>query len=126
MSIRCSATIVKQLLRQLRLAWHCRDTGRIRRLTALVGLAEARLVAELADRPTMCQLPSYSPDYSPIEHLRRNVKREKTHSRYSPTFEALTTAVEAGLRHSHAHPAAVKQLMGTSLEEKAAHPQAAW
>jgi transposase len=84
-----------------------------------------QFISEHADRLTVYQLPSYSPDYNPIEHLWRNVKREKTHNRYFPTFEALTTAVEAGLQHFQAHPAAVKQLMGTYLEETAACPQAA-
>ena len=73
----------------------------------------------------MYQLPSYSPDYNPIEHLWRNVKREKTHTRYFPTFDTLTQAVEEGLSAFQADPAAVKQLMGTHLDEKAACPQAA-
>ena len=82
-------------------------------------------VAQHADRLTVYQLPAYSPDYNPIEHLWRNVKRDKTHNRYFPTFDVLTQAVEAGLSHFQAHPAEVKQLMGTYLEEHAACPQAA-
>jgi hypothetical protein len=82
-------------------------------------------VARHADRLTVYQRPSYSPDYKPIEHLWRNVKRSKTHNRYFPTFEALGAAVDAGLAHFTTHPAEVKQLMGTSLEEKAACPLAA-
>jgi transposase len=84
-----------------------------------------QFIAQHADRLTVHQLPSYSPDYNPIEHLWRNVKREKTHNRYFPTFDALTQAVEAGLSHFQAHPAEVKRLMGTYLEEHAACPQAA-
>jgi transposase len=71
------------------------------------------------------QLPSYSPDYNPIEHLWRNVKRDQTHNRYFPTFESLIQAVEDGLGHFQARPAAVKQLMGRYLEEQAACGQAA-
>lgn len=82
-------------------------------------------IAQHAERLTVYQLPSYSPDYNPIEHLWRNVKRGKTHNRYFPTFEALTQAVEEGLSHFRAHPAEVKRLMGTYLEEHAACPQAA-
>ena len=84
-----------------------------------------QFIAEHADRLSVYQLPSYSPDYNPIEHRWRNVKREKTHNRYFPTFDTLTQAVEEGLSAFQAHPAAVKQLMGTHLDEKAACPQAA-
>jgi transposase len=84
-----------------------------------------RFIAQHAGRLTVYQLPSYSPDYNPIEHLWRNVKRGKTHNRYFPTFEALMQAVEAGLSHFEAHPAEVKQLMGAYLAEQAACPQVA-
>jgi transposase len=84
-----------------------------------------QFIAQHADRLTVHQLPSYSPDYNPIEHLWRNVKREKTHNRYFPTFDALTQAVEAGLSHFQAHPTEVKRLMGSYLEAHAACPQAA-
>jgi len=84
-----------------------------------------RFVAQHAARLTVYRLPSYSPDYNPIEHLWRNVKRGKTHNRYFPTFEALIEAIEAGLSYFRAHAAEVKQLMGTYLAEQAACPQAA-
>jgi transposase len=82
-------------------------------------------ITQHADRLTVHQLPSYSPDYKPIEHLWRNVKRDKTHNRYFPTFESLIQAVEDRLGHVHAHPTAVKQVMGRYLEEQAACPLAA-
>jgi transposase len=50
MRVRFSQPIVKQLLWRLRLAWRCGDKGRIRRLTALVGLAEGQAAAALAAR----------------------------------------------------------------------------
>ena len=87
--------------------------------------ATQQFIAQHADRLTVHQLPSYSPDYNPIEHLWRNVKRDKSHNRYFPTFESLIQAVEDGLGHFQAHPAAVKQVMGSYLEEQAACPQAA-
>jgi transposase len=87
--------------------------------------ATQQFIAQHAERLTVYQLPSYSPDYNPIEHLWRNVKRSKTHNRYFPTFDALMAAVEAGLSYFQAHPAEVKRLMGTYLEEQAACPQAA-
>jgi transposase len=74
-------------------------------------------VAAHAARVRVYQLPSYSPDYNPIEHLWRNVKRAKTHNRYFPTFESLIGAVEEGLGQFQASPASVKQLMGTYLDE---------
>ena len=82
-------------------------------------------VAQHAARLTVHQLPAYSPDYNPIEHLWRNVKREKTHNRYFPTFEALTAAVERGLSYFQQHTAEVKQLMGTHLDQALGLAQAA-
>jgi transposase len=76
-----------------------------------------RFIAQHAARLSVYQLPSYSPDYNPIEHLWRNVKRDKTHNRYFPTFEALTEAVESGLTYFQQHAAEVKQLMGTYLDQ---------
>jgi transposase len=73
--------------------------------------------ARHAERLMVVQLPSYSPDYNPIEHLWRNIKRQKTHNRYFPEFSALTTAVETALTHFQQHPQEVKLLMGTYLDE---------
>ena len=47
-----------------------------------------------ADRLTVSQLPSYSPDYNPIEKLWKQVKQEDTHLVYFPTFDALREKVE--------------------------------
>jgi transposase len=81
--------------------------------------------AQHAARLTVEQLPSYSPDYNPIEQLWRNIKRHNTHNRYFPEFSDLTTAVETALTHFQQHPQEVKQLMGTYLDEVVALADAA-
>jgi transposase len=76
-------------------------------------------MAAHVDRLSVYQLPSYSPDYNPIEHLWKNMKRRTTHNRYFPEFAMVCTSVEEGLAYFHAHPAEVKQLMGTYLDHMA-------
>ncbi len=39
------------------------------------------------------RLPSYSPDFNPIEKLWKNTKRDATHCKFFPTFEDLRSAV---------------------------------
>ena len=39
------------------------------------------------------RLPSYSPDKNPIEKLWRKTKKDATHCKYFPTFDALRSAV---------------------------------
>jgi transposase len=53
--------------------------------------------AQHAARLTVFQLPSYSPDYNPIEKLWKKVKNQETHLQYFPTFAALTEKVEQAL-----------------------------
>jgi transposase len=49
------------------------------------------------ERLTVCQLPSYSPDYNPIEYLWRKVKKEATHNKYFEAFEHLIQSVDKTL-----------------------------
>lgn len=45
-------------------------------------------------RITVFQLPSYSPDYNPIEKLWKKIKQYGTHMKYFPTFEDLVGKVD--------------------------------
>ena len=53
--------------------------------------------AENAARLTECRLPSYSPDYNPIEYLWRKVKKEATHNKYFAQFQYVIDSVEKTL-----------------------------
>lgn len=53
--------------------------------------------ARHAERLTVFQLPSYSPDFNPIEKLWKKVKEQETHLHYFPTFESLKEKVEQAL-----------------------------
>jgi transposase len=53
--------------------------------------------AQHAARLQVFQLPTYSPDYNPIEKLWKKIKQQDTHLHYFPTFEALTNKVEQAL-----------------------------
>jgi transposase len=53
--------------------------------------------AQQAPRLQVFQLPTYSPDYNPIEKLWKKIKQQDTHLHYFPTFEALTEKVEQAL-----------------------------
>lgn len=56
-----------------------------------------RFCAQHTERLTVYQLPSYSPDYNPIEKLWKKIKQQETHLHYFPTFDALTGKVEQAL-----------------------------
>ena len=53
--------------------------------------------AQQTARLEVVQLPTYSPDYNPIEKLWKKIKQQDTHLHYFPTFEALTEKVEQAL-----------------------------
>jgi transposase len=72
--------------------------------------------AQQAARLQVFQLPTYSPDYNPIEKLWKKLKQQDTHLHYFPTFEALTEKVEqALLKFAHA-PAEVLALCNLPTE----------
>lgn len=56
-----------------------------------------QFVKEQAGRLSVYHLPSYSPDYNPIELLWRVIKRHATHNHYFPTFTSLIDSAEREL-----------------------------
>ena len=61
--------------------------------------AMKRFFAKKANRITVYELPSYSPDYNPIEKLWKKIKEKEIHLQYFPTFETLKNKVEEALLH---------------------------
>jgi transposase len=49
------------------------------------------------DQMRVEQLPTYSPDYNPIEKLWKRIKETETHLHHFPTFESLVTKVEQAI-----------------------------
>jgi transposase len=52
-----------------------------------------------ADRLSIEQLPTYSPDFNPIEHLWKKVNKEATHLKHFPEFTDLQQEVDRALLH---------------------------
>ena len=75
-----------------------------------------------ATRLTVTQLPSYSPDYNPIEYLWRATKRDATHNQYFPDFTDLVESVETTLAELAAQPDYVRSLFTLYLEQMAQPP----
>jgi DDE superfamily endonuclease len=57
----------------------------------------AACFAQQAARLQVFQVPTYAPDYHPIEKLWKKSKQQDTHLHSFPTFEALTDKVEQAL-----------------------------
>jgi len=76
-------------------------------------------VEQHRDRLQVTHLPSYSPDYNPIEFLWRATKRSATHNRYFPDFGGLIGSVEEALAAFSRQPERVKALFGRYLAELA-------
>jgi len=79
--------------------------------------AMKQFFAQHADRITVCQLPSYSPDYNPIEYLWRKTKRLATHNKYFAQFVQMVESVENTLRQLAARPQDVLNLFGLYTAE---------
>jgi transposase len=70
-----------------------------------------------SERMTAEPLPSYSPDYNPIEYLWKKTKKRATHNKYFKEFAALTVSVEKALAYVATHPDTVLDLFGCYCEE---------
>ena len=64
------------------------------------------------DHLIVYQLPSYSPDYNPIEYLWKKVKTKATHNRYFEEFAKLTKSVEDALKVLATQADEILRLMG--------------
>jgi transposase len=64
------------------------------------------------DRLKVYQLPSYSPDYNPIEYLWKKVKTAATHNRYFEDFAKLITSVDKALATLASQADEILSLMG--------------
>jgi transposase len=79
--------------------------------------ATQAFLAAHSDRITAAPLPSYSPDYNPIEYLWKKTKQRATHNKYFKEFAALTISVEKALTYFATHPEEVLGLFGRYCEE---------
>jgi transposase len=73
--------------------------------------------AKHSDRLTVFQLPSYSPDYNPIEFLWKKIKTKATHNRYFEEFVKLVHSVEDALALLAAQKEAIQHLMGVYTQQ---------
>jgi transposase len=79
--------------------------------------ATTAFLAAHHDRITAHPLPSYSPDYKPIEYLWKKTQQRATHNKYFKEFAALTISVEKALAYFATHPEEVLNLFGLYREE---------
>jgi transposase len=70
-----------------------------------------------AARLTIEQLPAYSPDFNPIEHLWKKVKKEATHLKHFPEFTDLQHEVDRALLHFAQTPREITVLMARYCEK---------
>jgi transposase len=70
-----------------------------------------------AERLMIEQLPAYSPDFNPIEHLWKKVKKEATHLKHFPEFTDLQHEVDRALLHFAQTPREITVLMARYCEK---------
>jgi transposase len=67
---------------------------------------------ENSGRLSIFSLPSYSPDYNPIEFLWRKIKRNATHNVYFENFELLTSTVRNEIVKLRRKPSQILNIFG--------------
>ena len=85
--------------------------------------ATRQFMEEHQDQLIVYQLPSYSPDYNPIEYLWKKVKTKATHNRYFEEFVKLVQSVEDALKVLATQTDEIKRLMGVYTKQMT-EPQA--
>src|SRR5918992_3068127 len=70
-----------------------------------------------ADRLTIEQRPAYSPDFNPLEHLWKKLKKEATHLKHFPEFSDLQQEVDRALLHFAQTPGEITVLMARYSEK---------
>jgi len=71
------------------------------------------------ERLLVYQLPSYSPDYNPIEYLWKKVKTKATHNRYFAEFAQLIQSVEKAMSVLASQAEDILRLMGLYTKQLA-------
>jgi transposase len=78
-----------------------------------------------ADRLTIEQLPAYLPDFNPIEHRWKKVKKDATHLKHFPEFSDLQQEVDRALLNFAHTPREITVLMARYCEKLGKVDQAA-
>ena len=76
-------------------------------------------------RLTCDQLPSYSPDFNPIEPLWQTIRKDATHNKYFPHFKNVVASVEATLQVLVRCRKQVRQALGDYAQAEDIMPKAA-
>jgi transposase len=74
--------------------------------------ATREFLVQNQERLIVYQLPSYSPDYNPIEYLWKKVKTHATHNRYFAEFVLLVESVAQALKVLATQSTEILRLMG--------------
>jgi len=83
--------------------------------------ATQTFLASVKERLTVYRLPSYSPDYNPIEQLWKKIKKEGTHNQYFPHFQDLKDKVDETLTYFQTQ---AKEVLSIMLSYKELAPAA--
>jgi transposase len=70
-----------------------------------------------AERLPIAQLPGYSPDFNPMEHLWKKVQKEAPHLKHFPEFTNFQQEVARALLHFARTPSEITGLMARYCEK---------